>query len=68
MASYMDTVYVDERGHKIVVHTPVRTAEQEREWLAGVDRAIREACPGRRLYAYRGAAFDAGGGKPVAES
>lgn len=36
-------------GGTVRVHIPARTPEQETAFLSGVDRAVRKACPGRRL-------------------
>lgn len=58
---YTDAVLLDKNGRKVVVHTPVRTPEQERKWLEGIDRAIHRAFPGRRLYSYKGVRYKANG-------
>ena len=41
------------------VYEPIRTPEEHKRWLEGIDRAIRKACPGWRLSAYKGGVFHA---------
>lgn len=36
-------------GGTVRVYAPQRTPEQEREFWSRLDKAVRKACPGRRL-------------------
>ncbi len=36
-------------GGTVRVYAPQRTPEQTREFLSRLDKAVRKACPGRRL-------------------
>lgn len=46
---YRTTVSVNESGGKTIVHTPIRTPEEEAERRARWDRFVRETFPGKRL-------------------
>lgn len=46
MQNYKTTVHIDQKGHRTIVHEPIRTPKERIAWLAKVDRAVREAFPG----------------------